>query len=253
MARRSLLIPVLMMLVAMPTLIGLGVWQWQRLHEKEALIARIEARTTAAPRVFDGKALQAAGGRVDEIDYTPVTLEGRFLNETEAFVFTNRPDATRDSVGGPGYDVLSVFALKGGGSVLVDRGFVPDVRRDAATRPEGQIEHDIVLSGIVRRPERRTYLDADDAPQKNYFAIRDPKAILAAKLDANRRAALEPVIDTLYLDLRAPAPPGGLPDPNRTELNIPNNHLQYAFTWWGLALVFAAMFALFLRSRSVQD
>ena len=249
--QRSLLVPVLMMLIAMPTLIGLGFWQWQRLNEKEGLIARIEARTKASPSAVDASKLSAE--RVEQIDYTPATLEGRFLNDTEAFVFTNRADATKDRLGGPGYDVLAVFALKSGGAVLVDRGFVPDTKRDPATRRDGLSDETITITGIIRRPERRTYLDADDVPSKNYFAIRDPSAILSAKLNATRRAALGSVVETIYVDLRAPAPPGGLPQPNETEFNIPNNHLQYAFTWWGLALVFAGMFALFLRSRSVQD
>lgn len=248
--KKSLLVPLLMMLVAMPTLIGLGIWQWRRLHEKEALIARIEARASAAPRPADAQTLMAASA--DQLDYTPVMLEGRFLNDTEAFVFTNRAEATRTRLGGPGYDVLSIFALKSGGAVLVDRGFVPDDRRNPATRAAGQIDGTLTIAGLVRRPERRSYLDANDAPEKNYFAIRDPKAIFAAKLDAPRRAAIEPAVDTVYVDLRGPTPPGGLPEPNETELNIPNNHLQYAFTWWGLALVFAAMFGLFLRSRSAQ-
>lgn len=245
--RRSLLIPLLMMLIAMPTLIGLGVWQWRRLAEKEALLARIETRTKLPPQEVTLKELLASGLSADQLDYTPIQLSGRFLNEREAHVFTNREEGVGASVGGPGYDILTPFAADGGGVVLVDRGFVPDTRRDAATRAAGQIETTIVLSGIIRRPERRSYLDVADDAKKNQFAIRDPHAILEAKLDGAPRVDLRPIVDNFYIDLRQPTPPGGLPDPNPTRIDIPNNHLQYALTWWALALVFAAMFAVFLR------
>lgn len=248
--QRSLMLPFLMILIALPTLVGLGIWQWQRLGEKQALIARIEARTALPPQELSLKELIASGLSAEQLDYTPVTLRGRFLNADEAQIFTNRPDAAAGEIGGVGYDVMTPFAAEGGGVILVDRGFVPDDRRDPATRAQGQIAAPLSITGLVRRPERRSYLDAADDPQKAYFAVRDPAAILAARLNGLERSALGPIAEGYYVDLRAPVPPGGLPQPNRTSIDIPNNHLQYALTWWGLALVFAAMFGLFLRSRN---
>ena len=249
-ARKSLVVPVAMMIVALPTLIGLGVWQWQRLGEKRAQLDRIEARTVAAPQAISVLSLVSSKQPVDQLDYMPVRLSGRFLHESEAHVFTNLADPPAGSFGGPGYDVLTLFAGSGGGLVLVDRGFVPPERRNATTRPDGQIEGATEITGFIRRPERRTYLDAADNPAINYFSIRDPKAIIAAKLSASALAALGPVGDAFYIDQTAPVPKGGLPQPNQLQVNIPNNHLQYALTWWGLALVFAVMFVLFLRGRS---
>ena len=52
-----------------------------------------------------------------------------------------------------------------------------------------------------------------------------------------------------YVEQQAPAPPGGLPAPGKLEPNLPNNHLQYAITWLGLAAVLAGVFAVFARTR----
>src|ERR1017187_6523355 len=46
---RPLLGPTLWFLLGFAVLAGLGVWQIQRLHEKEALIARVETGMRAAP------------------------------------------------------------------------------------------------------------------------------------------------------------------------------------------------------------
>ena len=247
--RRALLVPILMMAIALPTLIGLGIWQLRRLGEKQALLARIEMRTKLPPQQVTLKELIASGLDADQLDYTPLELNGRFLHEGEAHVFTNREEGAGQGFGGPGYDILTPFVAEGGGVILVDRGFVPDTRRDTLTRKAGQIEGQVSIAAIARRPERRTYLDVADDPKKNQFAIRDPRVILAVKLGDAPRADLRPLVDAIYLDLREPIPAGGLPAPNRTQIDIPNNHFQYALTWFGLALVFAGMFAVFLRSH----
>ncbi len=254
--RKSLVLPILMMLVALPTLIALGVWQWQRKAEKEMLITRIEQRANAPARAVLLTELVKSGATADDLDFTPVTLKGRFLHESEVRTFTNLAEEPR-RFGGPGYDIITLFAADGGGYVLVDRGFVPPERRMPDTRKAGQVEEAITITGLIRRPERRSYLDVPDRPDRNEFAIRDPKAILAAnfaaKLSSEELEKLAPVIDSYYIDMRGPAPDGGLPQPGRTVFNIPNSHLQYALTWWGLAIVFIGMFGLFLRQQLKQD
>ncbi len=249
---RSLFVPVLMMLVAIPTLIGLGIWQWQRLAEKQVQIARIEERASAEPKSINLTDILAKKTSADTLDYTPVKLRGVFLHETEVTVFTNLAEP-KGKLGGPGYDILTLFAVDGGGLILVDRGFVPPERRAVATRMSGQIQGNVEIAGFLRRPERRSYLDNPDRPERGEFSIRDPKAILALRASPSVRDKYQPVADAFYLAQNTPLPEGGLPQAGETRLFIPNNHLQYALTWWSLALVFAVMFGLFLRQRLKQD
>src|SRR5262249_14101731 len=49
-----------------------------------------------------------------------------------------------------------------------------------------------------------------------------------------------------YVEQEAPAPPGGLPQPGRLVVALPDDHLQYALTWYGLAAVLAAVFGAWL-------
>lgn len=250
--RKSLLVPFLFMLIAVPILLKLGWWQWEQKTHKEDLIARIESRANAMPRMVSISELANTGTSVDELDYTPISLTGRFLHEYEVATFTNRQEGTA-KYAGPGYDILTLFASKDGGVVLVNRGFVPQNLRNSAARSQGQTQGEVTITGLIRKPERRSYIDVADRPERNEFAIRDPKAIAAAKLTNELKQQYAPVIDSFYVDLRAPMPNDGLPSPNKTSVNIPNRHMEYVITWWGLALVFIGMFGVFVAQHFKRD
>jgi surfeit locus 1 family protein len=250
--RKSLIIPIVFMLISVATLLKLGWWQWEQKTRKEDLIARIESRANANPRAVNIAELARSSASIDELDYTPISLTGRFLHEFEVATFTNRQEGTA-KYAGPGYDILTLFAGKEGGILLVNRGFVPQNLRPASTRLQGQSSEEITLTGLIRKPERRSYIDVPDLLERSEFAIRDPKAIIAAKLSNEFKQQYAPIIDSFYVDLRSPAPKGELPSPNKTSVNIPNKHLEYVITWWGLALVFIAMFGVFVAQHFKRD
>ena len=54
---------------------------------------------------------------------------------------------------------------------------------------------------------------------------------------------------------QSPIPPGGLPQPGKLVVMLPDNRLQYALTWYGLALVLMIAFAVwaFGRERAVSQ
>jgi len=56
-----------------------------------------------------------------------------------------------------------------------------------------------------------------------------------------------------FIELESPPPPGGLPHPDALKVNLRNEHLQYAITWYGLAAVIVVMFAFWLRGRRRTD
>jgi surfeit locus 1 family protein len=214
-------------IVALAILIGLGLWQIERLHWKLSLIAAIDERMAApampAPRPADWPSLD-----LKSLEYHHLRLTGRFDNAHELYYFT------QDDDGNAGYDIVTPFALDTGGTVLVDRGFVPEARKDPATRKAGEIEGATAVTGVARAPQARGPFDAKDDPAKNIWFSRDPAAMAAAlKLD---RAA------PFYLEADATPNPGGLPVGGRTRVNIRNEHLQYAITWFGLALVLVGVY-----------
>lgn len=201
--------------IATAILIGLGVWQLQRLQWKLALIAEVNGHMTAPPLPL-GEALKDSA---DAMQYRRVALEGRFDNAKEAYVFTT-------AAGGEAvYHVLTPFLTDDGRSLLVDRGYVPKDKLDPATRTP--VEGATRLVGVWRVPDAPgTFTPAPDTAQRIWYA-RDLKGIAAA----DRIQLAAPVI----IEADATPNPGGWPKGGQTVVSFRNEHLSYAVTWFGLA------------------
>ena len=236
--RRGVLGPTLFALAGLAVLIGLGVWQLDRKVWKENLIATIGARLSQVPQDLPPRAdwpKLAAGA--DE--YRRVTFTAEFLPGQEALVYS-AGSALRPDVQGPGYWVFAPARLAGGSIVIVDRGFIPAERKDAASHAAPQGPVDIV--GVMRWPEARHWFSPHDDPAHNVWYTRDPAAIAAAK----SIGAVAP----FYVEQESPLPPGGFPQPGKLVVQPLNNHLQYAITWYGLALVLVVVFVAYaVKSR----
>lgn len=204
-------------------LISLGLWQVQRLHWKQAMLAQISARIAAAP-----EGLPARGAPVRK--YTPVRVEGRTTGQ-EILVLTGRKGD------GPGYEVISAFET-GGRRVLIDRGFVPDAAR-GTPRPAVAL----TVTGNLHWPEETDrYTPPPDLRMGIWFA-RDTQAMAQA-------LGTEPVL--IVARQVAGDEQGVSPVPLGLE-GIPNDHLGYAITWFSLAAVWAGMTAFLIwRIRRQQ-
>jgi surfeit locus 1 family protein len=237
--QRGLVVPAVATLAVLAVLISLGTWQLERKAWKEALIARLDERVAAAPADLPARAswdrLQA-----DDWEFRRVAFAGAFVPGEEALVYTVG-SALRADVSGPGYWVFVPARRADGSVVVVNRGFVPEGRQDPKSRPEGQAGDTVALVGAVRWPETRGLFTPTDNPQRNLWFVRDHLAIAAAK-------QWGPVAP-FFIDQEAPLPPGGLPKTGKIVPNLPNNHLQYALTWYGLALVLLVTFLAWTRSR----
>ncbi len=230
---RGLVIPAT---IAFAVLIGLGTWQLQRKTWKEGLIAALTAQL-AAPPIPLPAASTWSNLDVSRLQYHRVTLTARFDNAKEALVYA-APSTFRPDVSGPGYWVFTPAHLADGGTVLVNRGFVPEGRQDPKSRPQGEIAGPITIVGALRWPDTRHWFTPTDEPAQNLWFTGDPAAIAAAK---GLTKGLGPVAP-FYVEQESPAPPGGLPHPGKLMVTLPDNHLQYALTWYGLAGVLVVMF-----------
>jgi surfeit locus 1 family protein len=224
---RLLLWPGLLILFGFAVLVGLGTWQVERLHWKLGLIAEVTTRTNLKPVPLpapaDWKNLDLA-----QWDYRPVTLRGHFRHDLEVRVYTYLGEP-KGKLGGAGYWVMTPLVLDGGGTVIVNRGFVPLNRADPAARAAGQVPGEVTVTGLLRLPQDRNFFTPADEPAKHLFFTRDPKAIAA---DYHIAGAAP-----FTVDANAAPNPGGLPQGGETTVDFPNNHLQYAITWYGLAAI----------------
>ena len=218
----GLLVPALL---AFAILIGLGTWQIQRKAWKEALIATLTQRTTAPPSVLPARA-QWAGLDPQNDEFSHVKFTATFDHANEALVYAV-PSAFRSDVSGLGYWVFTPARLADGGIVMVNRGFVPEAQKNPASRAQGQVSGPIVLTGIMRWPEA----PGCSRRARSRTKICGSPAIRWRWL----RRRVSDAVAPFYLELEAPAPPGGLPHPAVSEVHLRDEHLQYALTWYGLA------------------
>ena len=226
--RAGLAVPTLFALAALVTFIGLGTWQLQRKAWKEALIDTLEQRLSAA--AVDADCLTKADEK----------FAAAFTPGAEAMVYASG-SALRNDVTGPGYWVLAPARLASGGLVVVNRGFVPEGRQNPATRPAGDVAGAVDLVGAMRWPEPRGAFSPADDPGRNLWFVRDHIVIAATKGWGE--------VAPFFIELEAPQPPGGLPRAGALKVSLRNEHLQYAITWYGLALVVVVMFAFWLGAR----
>ena len=222
----------ILVLICLAILIGLGVWQLQRLKWKENLLARIHALQTAPARPLEG-VLAAAGDR----DFVRVSVACPDLER--------RPTLRLFAVwtGMAGYRLIAACPISAAGfaSVLVDRGFQP--LEPAAPYPPGRPVLPGPVIGVLRKGDKPNFVTPPNRIADNLWYSRDP-AVMGKALGA---AAPAPV----FLMLEQPDPKGAGPEPAPIPANIPNRHFEYALTWFGLAAsligVYAAM--LFRRRR----
>ena len=223
---RPTLWPTLISVPAVIVLIGLCLWQVQRMHWKDALIAEREARVAAEPIALPAEGTDPAG-----VDYRRVHLEGTFRHDKELFL------GARSLNGNVGYKVLTPFELAGGGAVLIDRGWVPVERKAPDARPEGQLPGAQAIDGIVRLAPGKAWMQPDNEPGKNMWFFVDLPAMKSASGVALRT--------DLYVDAGPAENPGKYPVGGQTRIELPNDHLQYAITWGLLAVALAVIYVLY--------
>lgn len=240
--KSSILDATLMTLAGLVILIGLGVWQLDRKVWKENLITTLNTRLGRAPEDLPPRASWAQL-REDKEEFRRVVFPAEFLDGEEALVYT-AGSPLRPDVKGPGYWVFAPARLAGGSIILVNRGFVPADRKDPGTRTEGAPHGIVDIVGVLRWPETRNSFTPADDPKNNVWFLRDSNSI--AKFKTWLTAA------PFYIDQEGPVPPGALPKPGKLEVRLPDNHLQYAITWFGLALALAGVFIVWLARRLVE-
>jgi surfeit locus 1 family protein len=230
---RPLFWPTLFTVPVLLLCLGLGSWQVQRLFWKEGLIAQRQAAVAAAPAPVPRNLAEARG-----MEFHRVIDEGVFLHDKEIFL-----GATSEG-GGQGYQVLTPLLEPGGRIVLVNRGFIPGELKDPAKRAAGQVPGTVRVLGLLRLPPdgRPSWFVPDNRPDLNYwFWVDIPAMSAAARLDH---------VAPFYIDADATPNPGGWPKGGVTRLWLPNNHLQYAITWFSLAVALIVIYVLFHRRQA---
>lgn len=209
-------------IVGVALLLGLGSWQVYRLGWKQDLIAERTAQLDAVPVALPTTGAAAAG-----LMWHPVEVTGRFVHDEELHL------GARSQRGNVGFHVLTPLVRDDGPAVLVNRGWVPTDNKAAETRALGQVDGVVTVRGIATPGAGSNAFTPDNDPARNFwFYVDYPEMAAAVERD------LLPVV----VDADTTANPGGFPIGGQTRLDIPNDHLQYAITWYLLALTLVVVY-----------
>jgi surfeit locus 1 family protein len=234
---RNLLVPTLMTLVGLAVLLSLGAWQLQRKQWKDGLIADIQRGLSEIPAPLDDPPglWRVLGQR----EYHPVTAKGVFRHADERHLF-----AVEDGVAG--WHIYTPLDMANGLTVIVNRGFVTEELKDPDTRKAGEIAGEVTLTGLVRQPGKATWFTPAADRARNVWFWRDLDGMVASFTSGAPQRQVLP----FFIDAKADPPnPGGWPKGGITHLDIPNRHLEYAITWFGLAAALLAVFAVYAWPR----
>jgi surfeit locus 1 family protein len=223
--------PTLTLVAGLPLLLTLGTWQVHRLQWKTDLIATLEARHGQAP-----VALPASDALGPDWAHRPVRVRAELAAEPVLRYGVERQQAR------PGHDVLQLARLADGRALVVNRGWLAEDAPPVRT-PAGEV----ALTGPLRwigDLERRWPTPANDpAANRWYWYDRDA---LADAFDAE----VLPVVMVASDGVLEPGP--AVPVPQPMAVNLPNNHLGYAMTWYGLAVALIVIYALYGLRRGKE-
>ena len=235
---RSTILVAVCMIVGISVLCALGTWQVKPLFWKQELIATVNARVALAPmplpEFLDRQMLE------DNWPYSPVTASGTFDHSKEVFFYATGRN------GAAGWNVHTPLRLADGKTLIVNRGFVPFLLKDAADRPQGQVAGTQTITGLVRVPlsEKPNRFVPDNAPDKREFYWRSLPEMASLMKDDGTGDFVP-----FFVDADDSPNPGNWPQGGTTLIAFPNNHLQYAITWYGLALTLLGVGGYFLYTR----
>ena len=232
--RPGLILPLVAIVAGLAVLMSLGIWQVQRLEWKQGLISRIEQRASAEPMSL--REALAVMEETGDVEYLRVTVTGSYWHDAEMRLFSPGPE-------GSGWHIITPLRARSGGHVLVNRGYVPEGLIDGMDRPVGQV----AITGLLRAPEAPGAFTPDNEPENNIWFWRDLDAMSTYAdriiLTRSRFQVLPFFVDAENAgdDLW---PRGGV-----TRLELPNRHLEYALTWFGMAGALVVVGGFWLRAR----
>ena len=217
-------------LISLPILVlslSLGVWQMERREWKRDILDRLTTNQAAAPMPLD----DLLRGDPLRHEYGRVKIAGSFVHDKEFHL------AARSLKNKVGLQLVTPFKTDDGRILLFNRGWIPSEKKEPAKRAEGQGTGRVELTGIVRRNQERRQFAPENVPDKNvWFHVDVPlmRRLAGAPPDLK--------LDAFFLDADAAPNPGVVPIGGQTRLDIPNDHLKYAITWFLMVLALAGVY-----------
>ena len=198
-------------------LIMLGSWQVQRLGWKSDLILNYNNNFQQAPITVNELLKQRQKNK-----YRRTIINGQYDHTNEIKIIGKTYE------GNAGFHIITPFILENNEIIYINRGWVPKKYADKKTRKFSLLEENVKVVGLVRLPQKKGYFVPENEPENGFWFTIIPEEL---NRHLNIIGENEFYIDELNIDekLKLPMPANG-------KVQVPNNHLQYAITWYSLAL-----------------
>ncbi len=221
--------PTLFTIPALVVLLLLGSWQMQRLNWKAGVVKKIEYKTSLPAVNLSGEISD-----ISELVYRKIIVEGVFDHDKEMHLYTG-PKIMR---GKPGYDLLTPLVMDDGRAILVDRGWVPQKLKEKASRPESLVQGRVKIEAMVHKGESKAMFTPDNDQAKNFWFWIDMDGV------AKHTGYNLPNFYIRSLRDGDEYPLGG-----DILIKHKNDHLQYAITWYSLAIILLVIYVLFHKKQ----
>ncbi len=243
--RAGLIVPTLLSLLGLTILLALGTWQMARKAEKEELIDKIEARRTGEPVSLE-RAIQS--GDVASADFQRVEVAGTWIAGKERFYYAPQPRL------GPGYDIYQPLQYASTKVVWVNRGYIPERARSKPNLWRAA-DGEVTIAGTARLPATPGTFTPKNDVKGNIWYWRDLAGMQTSAFAGSEGLEAAPVFVVAEPERRisdvdkANALDGPLPKRGVSELVVLNRHLEYALTWYGLALTLVGVYVAYAWTR----
>ena len=200
--------------------LSLGTWQLYRLQWKQDLISQIDKGLKSTPIKYSNKIKN---------DYQRVVLNGKFNYKNQIYLYS------LNAKGQPGFDVITPFKTIEGDNVLINRGWID---KEMKNKTEINLSNKSEISGLLRKIIKKNIFKPENDTEKNiWFSINiNQIKKITGKNFSNHVVFLE---DNLT----------NLPVPKKITIDVPNNHLKYAITWYSISISILFYFLYFRKQQ----
>ena len=232
--------------------IALGMWQLDRAAQKKQLHAAMQAQ--AAAPMLDAQAVRQHLLQLQQLSpsqqgeaawapwlHRPIRLQGQWLAADTVYL------DNRQMQGRPGFYVLTPLQLADGGIVLVQRGWIARNFQDrTALQPIATPAGTVEVQGQLAGSPGRLYALGDDGAA----LVQQPRILQNLSISAYAQATGLPLWPVIVVQTGA-ASEGLLRDWPQPSSGIATHH-GYAFQWFAIAAVLAAMLLWFQFLRPAR-
>ena len=200
--------------------LSLGTWQLYRLQWKQDLISQIDQGLKSTPIKYSNKIKN---------DYQRVVLNGKYNYENQIYLYS------LNAKGQPGFDVITPFKTIEGDNVLINRGWI---NKEMKNKTEINLSNKSEIFGLLRKIVKKNIFKPENDTEKNiWFSINiNQIKKITGKNFSNHVVFLE---DNLT----------NLPVPKKITIDVPNNHLKYAITWYSISISILFYFLYFRKQQ----